>query len=255
MLVTRIGGAHVEAELVRLAAGTLLVGHRHHTAHALFQLGGVIVDEGTPIATGDLRFSSADDTHLVRADASAVCLLLHFGHGVEPLDRRSIVSDASLTATAADLATSMTAQAAGVDSLLRTLADRTLSIASQNRADIAPPWLRRWHRRIGVESFDDPRALAPRSREHGVRAFRRYYRTTPHAWRRHRRVGEAAVRVVGTSQALADIAASCGFSDQSHMTREFHETLGVTPAALRSARATRFDVTNVQDANAGPAAR
>ena len=245
----------MQAELVRLAQGTLLVGHQHETAHALFQIDGLILDEGAPIARGDLRWSAADDTHLVRADANAVCLLLHFGRDVEPIDRRSIVSDRSLTTVAVDLASMIERRSAGADQLLHTLADRTLWTVSRKPVDIAPPWLRSWRRRFLVEPAEHDRADTPRSREHVARAFKRFYRTTPRAWHRHRRVGEAAARVVGTPQALADIAASCGFSDQSHMTREFRDTLGITPAALRSARATGLDVTNVQDSRSAEAQR
>jgi AraC-like DNA-binding protein len=37
--------------------------------------------------------------------------------------------------------------------------------------------------------------------------------------------------------AISTVAAEAGFSDQSHMTRAFAQTYGVTPAALRRVNA------------------
>lgn len=50
---------------------------------------------------------------------------------------------------------------------------------------------------------------------------------------RRRRVERAALRLRGGDAALADIAAECGFCDQSHMNRAFRVVLGRTPLEVR----------------------
>lgn len=65
-----------------------------------------------------------------------------------------------------------------------------------------------------------------------LRAFRRSYGLPPHAWLIQARVRRAKERILA-GDALATVAADCGFSDQSHMNRQFRRILGVTPGSLR----------------------
>jgi AraC family transcriptional regulator len=50
---------------------------------------------------------------------------------------------------------------------------------------------------------------------------------------RRRRVERATLRLRGGNAPLADIAAECGFCDQSHMNRAFRAVLGRTPLEVR----------------------
>lgn len=50
---------------------------------------------------------------------------------------------------------------------------------------------------------------------------------------RRRRVERATLRLRGSSAPLADVAAECGFCDQSHMNRAFRTVLGRTPLEVR----------------------
>jgi len=50
---------------------------------------------------------------------------------------------------------------------------------------------------------------------------------------RRRRVERAVLRLRGSAAALAEIAAECGFCDQSHMNRAFRAVLGRTPLEVR----------------------
>jgi AraC-like DNA-binding protein len=73
------------------------------------------------------------------------------------------------------------------------------------------------------------------SRFQALRAFKRRYGLTPHAY-------QLCVRVKRVSHLLlagatpAEAAADCGFADQSHMNRHFKRIIGVTPKQYQLAR-------------------
>jgi AraC-like DNA-binding protein len=70
-----------------------------------------------------------------------------------------------------------------------------------------------------------------------VRAFERKFHAsfhvTPQKYLRKLQMRMASRALVYTSQALADVAVSCGFADQSHFTREFRRQFGRTPREYR----------------------
>jgi len=72
------------------------------------------------------------------------------------------------------------------------------------------------------------------SRYQFLRAFTRLTGLPPHAYQLQRRV-QLARRLIRGGAALADVAAASGFADQSHMTRCFVRSLGLTPGALARA--------------------
>jgi AraC-like DNA-binding protein len=59
-------------------------------------------------------------------------------------------------------------------------------------------------------------------------------RMTPYQYVIHRRLRMAERMLAGTDTPLADIALSCGFSSQSHLTSVFGKTKGITPKAYRN---------------------
>ena len=65
-----------------------------------------------------------------------------------------------------------------------------------------------------------------------ARHFRARFGTSPYNYLVMRRLGRAKAMLRGQA-ALADVAAACGFADQSHMTRQFRRAFGLTPGRWR----------------------
>ena len=66
-----------------------------------------------------------------------------------------------------------------------------------------------------------------------LRSFRKRTGTTPHQYLTRLRLDHARTLIVGTSTTLAEIALSCGFSSQSHLTATMRREDGFTPGNLR----------------------
>lgn len=78
-------------------------------------------------------------------------------------------------------------------------------------------------------------AEAGLSRFQLIRSFLRHTGLTPHAYHMQRRA-LLSRRLLAEGLAPAEVAAACGYVDQSHMHREFRRRFGLTPGAYRSAR-------------------
>jgi len=76
-------------------------------------------------------------------------------------------------------------------------------------------------------------ALVKLSEAHFSRAFRLALGEPPHAYIIRRRVEKAAQLMLTGSAPLSQIAAECGFSDQAHLSKQFRQLIGATPAAWR----------------------
>ncbi len=71
------------------------------------------------------------------------------------------------------------------------------------------------------------------SRGHFIKAFRVTTGLTPHQWVQRYRIDKAKDLLLDPRLTIAEIAASCGFADQSHLTRVFSRLVGDSPAAWR----------------------
>ena len=74
------------------------------------------------------------------------------------------------------------------------------------------------------------------SSSHFAHAFKASTGVPPHRWLLLNRVQRAREMIEGTTERLSAIAASCGFADQSHLTRAFRSVEGRSPAAWRRER-------------------
>jgi AraC family transcriptional regulator len=71
------------------------------------------------------------------------------------------------------------------------------------------------------------------SAAHFSRTFRRSVGVAPHKWLIEQRIVLSKEKLRDDRLSLTDVAAECGFSDQSHFTRDFTRIVGVSPGAWR----------------------
>ena len=99
---------------------------------------------------------------------------------------------------------------------------------------LAPWQLRRAEEMLLVDSYrittitEIARACGL-SRGHFSKAFKASTGSTPHRWFARCRMEKAKRDLLHSSKSIAQIAADCGFSDQSHLTRAFQQATGVAP--------------------------
>ncbi|MEM5310127.1 AraC family transcriptional regulator [Paraburkholderia sp. JHI869] len=106
------------------------------------------------------------------------------------------------------------------------------------RGALAPWQLRRakdymlehMHGEIGL---DNVAAQCELSVNHFVRAFRESTGTTPHRWLVSERLKGAMHLMRDARLSLAQVAAACGFADQSHLTRAFSARFGMPTGQWR----------------------
>ena len=70
---------------------------------------------------------------------------------------------------------------------------------------------------------------------HFSRAFRRTLGVAPHNWLIEQRIVLSKERLRDDRLSLTDVAAECGFCDQSHFTHHFTRIVGMSPCAWRRA--------------------
>jgi AraC family transcriptional regulator len=68
---------------------------------------------------------------------------------------------------------------------------------------------------------------------HFNREFRKRIGVPPHRYVMQKRVEYAKRIIAGTNRSIIEVAAECGFSDQSHLTRLFKRFVGETPGVWR----------------------
>src|ERR1700677_178795 len=116
--------------------------------------------------------------------------------------------------------------------------EKTVSAPTPPHGGLSPGALRRVREYVEAhfsESTDLAvlASVAGLSIHHFARGFKQSAGVTPHYYLTQKRVERAQHLLTNTSLAVAEIAYSVGFSDQSHLTRHFRQILGVTPGQFR----------------------
>jgi AraC family transcriptional regulator len=88
-------------------------------------------------------------------------------------------------------------------------------------------------RTIRVEELASVTQLSTR---HFSRAFRGDFGLSPYAYFTRQRIKRAQELLLFADKPLASIAISCGFTDQSHLSRLFRQIVGMTPGRWRRSR-------------------
>jgi AraC-like DNA-binding protein len=212
-----------------LPAGFDLPRHRHLRSYALVVIDGRF--EQTSYAgrimarPGDLLVQPTLDCHANRPfSRGAQILRLHWPHveslgGVYPLrDLDLVVRTAERDVReASDLAQ---AEVEARQPVAAPVADWPDLFAGHLRHGYADR-IEHWARTHGLVS------------ETVSRGFTRVYGVGPAQFRHELKVRQAWLLIVGTTQPLASIAATCGFADQAHMTRSVVTITGSPPTIWR----------------------
>jgi AraC-like DNA-binding protein len=109
------------------------------------------------------------------------------------------------------------------------------------RSRLAPWQLKRVTDFIGANLAEtlqlcDLAALSGLSPSHFGRAFKGSTGLPPHRWHLNLRIERARAMLSDDGASLADVACATGFADQSHFTRVFSRTVGMSPGAWRRER-------------------
>ena len=136
---------------------------------------------------------------------------------------------------------------AGADQMIKRAA--TLLAAPADGGDLCviagglAPWQIRKVKMMISEQLDQricTAALAAAvglSSSHFARAFKASVGVSPHAFVMQQRLERARALMVGTDMSLCEVALTCGFADQAHLSRLFRRIVGFSPSAWRRTNA------------------
>ncbi|WP_206952954.1 helix-turn-helix transcriptional regulator [Trinickia acidisoli] len=127
----------------------------------------------------------------------------------------------------------LAAETAFVDAMSTLIARHALHHPAVRRPNIDPPRVALMKERLAADltaplSLSELAADVGLSPFHAARLFTQATRMPPHAWRNQLRL-QRALAPLREGVTVADVAAACGFTDQSHFTRHFRRMFGVPP--------------------------
>jgi transcriptional regulator of acetoin/glycerol metabolism len=110
--------------------------------------------------------------------------------------------------------------------------------AAQSHGGLSPGALRRVREYVETHlsastDLATMAGVAGLSMHYFARGFKQSAGVTPHHYLTQKRVERAQDMLAHTDLSLSEIALAVGFSDQSHMTRQFRQIVGITPGQFR----------------------
>jgi AraC-like DNA-binding protein len=221
-------------------AETTMRHHRHGSPFVTVVLRGGYVEVGDAAPTvclpGSLVIHDASEEHADRFSADTRCLNVELSELPGTPYPRSVMPDTPKLSSAVEtLVRSYYVRGddvpASVENLQAALRD-AFSAPSPNW----PNWVEHvidafaWAEPIPLR---EAAAMVGLHETHFSRAFRRHVGMTANEYRARVRMRVASRLLLTTTHSLARVALSAGFSDQSHLTRAFSRTLGLSPAGYR----------------------
>ena len=241
---------------VQYARGLELARHAHQNARLTYVLEGTYTEsyEGSwhaVCAPGTLRYLPAGHAHASVFESGARCLIVeiqpealarvsnHHDAWQQPFEIRGIASSWLAQRLHQEFRQGDPLALVSVEGLLlEILADGARHAGESSPERVIPRWLR-VAREYLEANFLRPLSLAEVAEVAGVhrvhlsREFRRHFSTTVGEFLRRKRIEHACQLVSKTTDPLADVAMSCGFSDQSHFSATFRRQIGLTPGRFR----------------------
>lgn len=126
-----------------------------------------------------------------------------------------------------------------IEGLMLEIIAETLRQSSKRNFRTPPLWLEQIKEKLNEEfrenlTIETLARLADVHPTHLVGEFRRYFKMTIGDYVRQKRVEFARNELISSNIPISEIALDSGFFDQSHFTRVFKKTIGMTPAVYRN---------------------
>ena len=210
----------------RHRGGEYLPRHCHREAFAAVVLSGTYVEAGdrgrVRVGAGDVVLHGRYESHLdcFAAHGADVLVLPYVDTGTHGGIARIADPDAAARMAERDIAQAARHVAAHLQPAAAAEEDWPDQLARRLRAD-PDLVLHEWADEVG---------LSPESVSRG---FRRVYDLAPVTFRARMRALRA-LALLDCARPLADVAASCGFADQAHLSRSIRQLTGYSPKAWRA---------------------
>jgi AraC-like DNA-binding protein len=215
--------------------------HRHGSPFVTIVLRGAYVEVSDSLPelcnSGTIVVHDATEEHADRFASDTYCLNVELPResGAASL-RGSIVLDrAPLRAAVREVVATFYGNGRELGAAVAGLQAALLRRSAEPLPE-RPDWLRSviegfaWEEPVRLR---EAAAIAGLHETHFSRAFRRHVGMTANAYRARARIRLASKMLLTTTAPIARIALNAGFSDQSHLTRAFSRSLGLSPAGYR----------------------
>ena len=248
-----VGGFHITE--AKYAAGTEVPAHEHAHASWTLVLSGdfeeTFGDETIRCTPGSLLAKPASATHTNRYGPRGAHALvvevkdvpLAFGRSDNgPIARVTSIKPASagrlVRRVRAEFSTEDRARELAIHAVLFEIATLLVRTGARTKKVPREQWLDAARDRLCSEFFSPP-SLEALARDAGVhpvylcQTFRTKFGCSPGEYVRKVRLQVARIALERTDDPISRIAFAAGFSDQSHLNRQFRAAFGVTPASYR----------------------